>query len=221
MTTTNNSEPPSTISPTTTSVATPMTPTAPATLASTPTQGTESVMAKANRVLEQAEFSPGKPRQIVDAALLSMCVAFFIALLSMTKLDSYLNNAVVCFGGAMPLIGWGYMQAALTPKPTSGWLVLRALLIGAWVAEGIGELAVYIGVLLILWHFSYTAFLVTLLTSALAIVGVPILSFIGLLIYAFISVKKEEAGKQTPPATPVASTASAAQAATPGQTSTP
>jgi hypothetical protein len=199
MTTTNGFEPSSTVPPTIP--------------ASVPTHSTESVVPTANRVLEHAEFAPGKPRQIVDAALLGMCVAFFIALLNV-KLDSSLTNAVICFGGAMPLIGWGYILAARTPKPTPGWRLLQALLIGAWAAEGIGELAVYVGVLQILWHFSFAAFFAALLSSAFAIVGVPILSLIGLLIYATIRAKEEKAGKQSPLITPTANSASAIPAAT-------
>lgn len=160
---------------------------------------------KAVRVLEKAEFEMGRPRQIVDAGLLGVCIAFLVAFLS-ASMDAHLNDAAIAFGVALPLIGWGFLQAALKANPTvKGWLVLEALLIGAWVAEGIGELAAYIGILCVLWHFSSAAFLAALLASLFVLVIVPFFSFIGLLIYALINAKElakqQQAETSTSPTT--------------------
>src|SRR5258708_16447709 len=92
-------------------------------------------------------------------------------------------------------VGWGYLQAAVKPKPTPGWLLLKSILIGSWVAEGVGELAACIGLLFVLWHFSFSAFLAALLASGFVLIIVPILSFIGLLIYAVVN-REELAKKQ-------------------------
>ena len=100
-------------------------------------------------------------------------------------------------------LGWGYLQAALKPKHVRGWLVLQAISLSSWAAEGLGELAAYIGILSVLWHFSFSAFLAALLASGFVVIVVPILSFIGLFIYALVNAK-ELARKQqaTDPAAP-------------------
>lgn len=163
-------------------------------LESTPEE--ESNVAKALRVVGNTETVIGNRRQIVDAGLIGMCIAFLIAFLTVEQksIDAYLSDAVIAFGIALPLLGWGYLQAGVKPKPTPGWLLLQAILIGSWVAEGMGELAAYIGLLLVLWHFSFLAFLAALLASIFVLIVVPILSFIGLLIYA--AVNKEELAKK-------------------------
>lgn len=159
------------------------------------TRRDESSVAKAMRVLDNTETVMGGPRQIVDAGLIGVCIAFLIALLTIAQknFDAHLGDAVISFGIALPLLGWGYLQAAVEQKPTPGWLLLKAILIGSWVAEGIGEIAACIGLLFVLWHFSFSAFLAAILASAFVLVVVPILSFIGLLVYAVV---KELAGKQ-------------------------
>jgi hypothetical protein len=173
---------------------------------------------KAVRVLEKAEFEMGRPRQIVDAGLLGMCIAFLVAFLS-TSMDAHLNDAAIAFGVALPLIGWGFLQAALKADPTvKGWLLLEALLIGAWVAEGMGELAAYIGILCVLWHFSSAASLAALLASIFVLIIVPFFSFIGLLLYALINVKKLAKQQQATTSTSSATVAQPGQ--TPASTST-
>jgi hypothetical protein len=185
--------------------ASPVVSTTPAPTAPGTAQSVESSVAKTLRVLDNTETVIGHPRQIIDAGLIGMCIAFLIALLGMQQkaVDAHLNTAVIAFGIALPLIGWGYLQAALKPKPVPGWLVLQAILLGSWVAEGLGELAAYIGILSVLWHFSFSAFLAALLASSFVVIVVPVLSFIGLFIYALVNIK-ELARKQqaTGPAAP-------------------
>ena len=160
--------------------------------------------------LDNTETVMGRPRQIIDAGLIGMCIAFLIALLNMEQkaIDAHLNTALIAFGIALPLLGWGYLQAALKPKPVPGWLVLQAILIGSWAAEGVGELAAYIGILLVLWHFSFSAFLAALLASGFVVIVVPVLSFIGLFIYALVNAeelarKQQATGPAAPGAAPI------------------
>lgn len=185
----------------------------PTDVSSTPThtapkaaQSGESSIAKSLRVLDNTETVMGHPRQIIDAGLIGTCIAFLITFLNMQQkaFDAHLSNAVIAFGIALPLLGWGYLQAALKPKPVPGWLILQAILIGSAVAEGVGELAAFIGLLFVLWHFSFSAFLAALIASGFALIFVPILSFIGLFIYALVNAE-ELAKKQqaTGPAAPV------------------
>jgi hypothetical protein len=170
----------------------PMASTTPAPAPGDATQHVESSAAKALRVLDNTETVMGGLRQIVDAGLIGMCIAFLIALLTVEQksIDAHLSDAVIAFGIALPLLGWGYLQAAVKPKPTTGWLLLKAILIGSWVAEALGELAACIGVLFVLWHFSSSAFLAAILASGFVLIVVPILSFIGLLIYAMVHAKE-------------------------------
>ncbi len=48
----------------------------------------------------------GRPRQIIDAGLIVMCIAFLISLLGMQQkaIDAHLNTAVIAFGIALPLL---------------------------------------------------------------------------------------------------------------------
>lgn len=174
-------------------VSTPPTPATPGTVAAA-----ESSVGQAIRVMNNTETVTGGPRQIVDAGLLGVCIAFMIALLSMQlkDIDGSLNAALNAFSIAMPLIGWGFLQSFVKAKPTPGWRLLQAILIGSAIAESVGELMVCIGILFILHHFSFFAFTAFIWSSVFAVVGVSILSFIGLLIYAVFKSKAEERAKK-------------------------
>jgi hypothetical protein len=158
----------------------------------------ESSVAKALQVMNNTETVMGRPRQIVDAGLIGTCIAFLIALLNMQPqaIDAHLHDASIVFGAALVLLGWGYLQAAVKPKRVPGWQFLQAILLGSWVAEGMGELAAYIGILFILWHFSFSAFLAALLASGFVLIVVPILSFVGLFIYYLVKARAEELAKK-------------------------
>ncbi len=174
---------------------TPASPVASTTLtpaASGAAQSTESNVAQAQRIIKNTEAMTGNLRQIVDAGLIGMCITFLVTFLSMGQkaIDTHLSHALIAFSIALPLLGWGYVQAGWKAKATPGWLLLQAILIGSWVAEGVGELAAFIGLLFVLWHLSFSAFLAALLASIFVVIVVPILSFIGLLIYAAVSIKE-------------------------------
>jgi hypothetical protein len=157
------------------------------------------VLQRLCRVLDNTETVMGNPRQIIDVGLIGMCIAFLITFLNMQPkaIDAHLNNAVVAFGIALPLLGWGYLQAALKPKPVHGWLVLQAILIGSAVGEGVGELAACIGVLFVLWHLSSSASTAFIWASIFAVIIVAILSFVGLFIYALVNAKELAKKQQT------------------------
>ena len=110
--------------------------TTPAPAAPGTTQSVESSVAKTLRILGNTETVMGRPRQIIDAGLIGMCIAFLISLLGMQQkaIDAHLNTAVIAFGIALPLLGWGYLQAALKPKPVPGWLVLQAIFLQGFTA---------------------------------------------------------------------------------------
>ncbi len=77
------------------------------------------------------------------------------------------------------------------------------MLEGAWVAEGVGWLAAYIGICFVVWHISFAAFIAFLAASAFFWPILPFLSSIGLAVYA-VRVFKKQGGEQhkTSPAAP-------------------
>src|SRR5258708_26161658 len=83
--------------------------------------------------VENTETVTGTQRQIIDAGLLGICVTFLVAMLTMQPraIDANLNNAIITFAIALPLIGCGYLQAALKTKPGKGQILLQALLVGS------------------------------------------------------------------------------------------
>ncbi len=147
--------------------------------------------------LGNTETVTGTHRQIIDAGLLGICVTFLVALLTMQSkaVDANLNNAIIIFGIALPLIGWGYLQAAVKTKPGKGEMLLQALLVGSAVGEGVGELAAAIGVFFIFRHFSSAASTAFIWAAVSAIGIVPVLAFIGLLLYVVVN-REELAAKQ-------------------------
>jgi hypothetical protein len=157
----------------------------------------KSSIEDARETLGNTETVTGTQRQIIDAGLLGICVTFLVALLTMQPraIDANLNNAVITFGIALPLIGWGYLQAAVKTKPGKGQLILQAILMGSAVGESFGELAAAIGVFFIFRHFGAAASAAFIWAAVSALGIVPILAFIGLLVYAVVN-RKELAAKQ-------------------------
>ncbi|HVB24095.1 MAG TPA: hypothetical protein VNG51_19310 [Ktedonobacteraceae bacterium] len=154
----------------------------------------------------------GTHRQIIDAGLLGICVTFLVALLTMqpTAVDANLQSAIIAFGIALPLIGWGYLQAAIKLKEGYKNILLESLLIGSSVGESVGELAAVIGIFFIFRHFSSGAGAAFIWSAVFAVVAVPVLAFIGLFVYAMRK-SKELAAKQQ---------AKSAGTPTPGQKAT-
>jgi hypothetical protein len=110
--------------------------------------GTQSTVAMAFKVLGNTEVVTGRLRQIVDAGLLGVCIVFFAAMLGVAQkqFDTPLTTALVAFAVAIPMIVYGFLLGSYKAKPAPGWRILASLQIGAWVIEGIGELAVAVGV---------------------------------------------------------------------------
>ena len=69
------------------------------------------------------------------------------------------------------------------------------MLVGAWVAEGVGWLAAYLGICFVIWHVSSPATIAFVAASAFVVLILPFLSAIGLVVYAVREVKKQ-GGKQ-------------------------
>lgn len=153
---------------------------------------------KGIKTMEGTETVMGTHRQIIDAGLMGICITFLVTILAMQlqDIDASLNNAITAFAVALPLIGWGYLQAAIQMKPGRENIFLQSLLIGSAVGESVGELAVGVGMFFIFLHFSSSSAAGAFVWAAVsAIVFVPILAFIGLFVYAIVN-HKELAAKQ-------------------------
>jgi hypothetical protein len=159
---------------------------------------TESPAATALRVMKKAEMVTDSHRQSVNGSLLtSVCIMLIgtMATLQRQQIDAPLTIALVCFAIAIPILSYGYMCASWKANPTPGWLVLQAILVGGWAVESVGAIAVAVGLYCVILHISLIAFN-ALLWATLCIAFMPLLSFIGLIIYAVIQYKKHTA-KQT------------------------
>ncbi len=169
----------------------------------------ESDAARTWRMIGNTELVAGSPRQIVDGGLLGIGIAVLIALLSMQQkdIDAHLSAALIAFVIAMPVLAYGFLCSFYKkPKivPHSGPSNLfAAMLAGAWIAEGIGWLAAYIGICFVIWHISFPAFIAFIAASIFVVLILPFLSAIGLAVYAVREFKKQ-GGKEheTSPAGP-------------------
>ena len=132
------------------------------------------------KVMESTEIVTGRPRHIVDAALLGTCIVFLAAMLGLSQkqIDTTLTIALVAFAFAIPLLACGFMNAFTKVKhDVPHWRVLEAILIGAEIAETVGEIAVTVGVYEVIAHLSLLALSAFQAAFVLAVVGVPFLSF--------------------------------------------
>ncbi len=150
------------------------------------------------KVIKSTEIVTGRPRHIVDAALLGTCIVFFAAMLGLPQkqIDGTLTNALIAFAVAIPLLTSGYLDAFYKVKhDVRGWRILEAILTGSAIAETLGEIAVFVGVYEVIAHLSILALNAFIAAFVLAVVGVPLLSFVGLFIYALVLAWRSEKQK--------------------------
>lgn len=159
---------------------------------------TESDLAHTWRVIGNAELIGGSPRPVVDGGLLGVCIAVLIAILTMQSksMDTYLSAALIAFAIAMPLLAWGflctfYKKPKIVPHAGASNL-FSAMLAGAWIAEGIGWIVAYIGILLVIWHLSFPALIALASATVFILLILPFLSAIGLGIYAVREYKPQD-----------------------------
>ncbi len=161
----------------------------------------ESNVARTWRMIGNTELVAGSPRQIVDGGLLGVCITVLIVLLSMQQkdIDAHLGTALIAFVIAMPLLADGflctfYKKPRIVPHSGPSNL-FAAMLAGAWVAEGIGWLAAYIGIFFVIWHISFPALIAFVSASAFVVLILPFLSAVGLAVYA-VRLFKKQGGEQ-------------------------
>jgi hypothetical protein len=153
----------------------------------------QSVIARASKVLENTEEVTGHLRQIVDAGLLGVCIVFIAAMLGVPQkqFDTPLTIALVAFAVAIPMLVCGFLFVSNEAKPAPGWLILVSLQIAAWIIESIGGLAVAVGVFAIIAHLSPLAFIVAILICIVIVIFGFSGALIGLLLYGVAQYKKQ------------------------------
>jgi hypothetical protein len=167
---------------------------------------TEKSLAESNaastwRMIGNTELVDGSPRRIVDGGLLGVCIAVLIALLNTQQkdIDAHLGAALIAIAIAMPVLAFGflctfYKRPKIVPHAGPSNL-FAAMLAGAWIAEGVGWLAAYIGICFVIWHVSLAAFIAFLSASIFVWPILPFLSGAGLAVYA-VRLFKKQGGEQ-------------------------
>lgn len=151
--------------------------------------------ADALHVVRHAREVTGRPRQIQLGALLGICVAFLVGLLTIQHLDSPLTVASRAFGIALPFLVMDFVVASQDFKPDKSVFLVNVLKFAAFVAcEVVGSLGVGVGVVAVLWHFSSTALILTIFATALALLmpGIVLLAIILWLVV--LNAKAQRAG---------------------------
>jgi hypothetical protein len=112
----------------------------------------QASVADASRIIENTETVTGTPRLIAEGGLLGACIVFLAPMLGLSKLDTPLTIALIAFSLATPILSFSFLNSLYKPRPVPGHLVLQAILTGAWIAGGIGQLCAAIGIFFVILH---------------------------------------------------------------------
>jgi cation transport ATPase len=108
-------------------------------------------------IVSHARPVSGTPRQLAIAALLGVCLVFLAAFVAVPRLDTTLQLALWAFVAGIVLLSMATVLAAFRFAPVSrlGKLWARSLNAGSQiVCEVGGSVAVFIGVLFVVWHLN-------------------------------------------------------------------
>ena len=151
--------------------------------------------ADALHVVRNAREVTGRPRQVQLAALLGICVAFLVGLLTIQHLDTPLTVATRAFGIALPFLVMDFIVASQDLKPDKSVFLVNVLKFAAFVAcEVVGSLGVGVGVVAVLWHFSSTALVLTIIATALALLMPGIVLLVIILWLVILNARAQRAG---------------------------
>jgi hypothetical protein len=149
-------------------------------------------------VIQRLRPAAGRPRQIVLGGLLGICFVFLVALLAIQptqRLDRALTVALIAFVMAIPLLGFALAFAAEASVPKAGVLPSNGWRMTAWVVdEGLGSVAVLVGLMAVIWHFSVTAVIAFVVASVVALVATFLGTIVSLLVYALRKFNERTAG---------------------------
>lgn len=142
-----------------------------------------SVVTQAFDTVRGVEMQAGKPRHLLSAGALGTCLVFIAGMLSIPRLDQPLTIALYAFVTAIPLLVVDYFSASIKVSKEPGNLLVRMLAFAGWLlGDALGPLAVYVGIVAVVWHLSATAGIVLLVWS----VGVMMVLIFVMIVSAFI-----------------------------------
>ncbi len=130
-------------------------------------------------LINRATSVTGRPRQVVLGSLLGTCLVFLVAMLGVSRLDAPLSVALYAFVSAIPLLGSALAIVSFVFGPglnKRDELVTTSLKVASWlIGELLGTLAVFVGIVAVIWHLDPRAVLVgviVLVLGALAFIVV-------------------------------------------------
>lgn len=113
------------------------------------------------RDMDAADKAEKNERRLLSGSALGVCLAIMLAMLSLPRLDQPLHVALIALAVAAPLLILDFFFAPARPKHGPVYLLRLALWIAAWiVGDGIGIIAVVVGIGAVLWHLYVAAALV-------------------------------------------------------------
>src|SRR5712692_5624155 len=100
----------------------------------------QSSVTDAKRIVRSLNtHTDSRQRAKVDGALLGgVCIALLVAFLNIQHIDASLSVAIAAFAIAIPFLVMGFLLPSGVSSDVPGWRLLAALVVGTWVAEGLG-----------------------------------------------------------------------------------
>jgi hypothetical protein len=114
----------------------------------------------------------GNAKQVIVGATLTTALAFLIALAAVPHLDTPLTIASYAVGFAVPLLFTAFMFATVEFGPGIPVFLANVLKVSSFVvSEGLGSLAVGVGLFLLLWHLSLGAAIAAVIAMVLGLLA--------------------------------------------------
>lgn len=132
---------------------------------STPT--TQDAPAVPEQGLERSSLVTGSRVQIVSGALVATCIVFLSSLSGEEPLDTWLTVALFAFAVAIPALAAEFIVATYRFIPQSQWeqwSTSSLLFTGRILADAIGQIGAFVGIIAYVGHFNAVAALVMALT---------------------------------------------------------
>lgn len=162
-----------------------------------------SVVAQAFDTARRVETQTGRPRHFLSAGALGTCLVFIVGMLSLPRLDQPLTIALYAFVIAMPLLVVDYFSASIEVGNEPRNLLVQALFLAGWiVGDALGPLAVYMGIVSVVWHLNTTAGVILIVWSIGVMVVVICVMLVSIFIYAWCH---EREGHNNTPSIPKSS----------------
>jgi hypothetical protein len=137
----------------------------PSTTPSTPT--TQDVPGVPKQGLERSSLVTGSRVQIVSGALVATCIVFLSSLSGEEPLDTWLTVALFAFAVAIPALAAEFIVATYRFIPQSQWeqwSTSSLLFTGRILADAIGQIGAFVGIIAFVGHFNAVAAIVMALT---------------------------------------------------------